>query len=87
MIFNMMIENLVSYIFGSYFIFSIFILFMFIVSLLAARVNFLIGLVIAVPLFGGLIVSGWLGGYGWIKPLLTMLMAIIWGFVLWRLIE
>lgn len=87
MILDLVRDNLVTYVFGNYFYFAIFLLFAFIVSLIAARINLLIGIVIAVPLFSGIVASGWIGGYGWIQTLMTIIMAIIWGFVLWKLAD
>jgi len=87
LIFDLIRDNLVTYVFGSYLFLAIFIMVVFVVTLAAARVNVLLALVIGVPVFAGLFVSGWFGGYEWIKSLLVVIMGFVWGFVIWRVSE
>jgi len=87
MLTDIILNNLIAYVFGSYLFLALFVMFGFIVSLAVARVNVLLGLAIGAPMFISLFINGWFGGFGWIKNLIVLVMGLIWAFVLWRVIE
>jgi hypothetical protein len=85
--FTLMSTYLVEYVFGSYLVFGLVLFFAMIILLLAARISPVLSFVLSVPFFMTMISAGWFGEIDWIKNLILLLMAIIWGSVLWRLIN
>jgi len=76
---------LVDYIFGSEMLFALALVFVLFILLLAARVNPLWSFTIIVPLFVSLVGAGYFGAALWVKSAIMVILAIIWAFVLWKI--
>jgi general stress protein CsbA len=79
-------DNLVDYVFGSEMVFSIALIFVFMLFLMVARVNPLVSFTLIVPLFVASVVSGYFGAALWVKAAVMLALASIWTFVLWKLL-
>lgn len=78
-------DNLVDYVLGSELVFSLVLVFVLMIILMAVRVNPLIAFTVVIPLFVASVGAGYFGAAVWVKAAVMIVLAAIWAFVLWRL--
>jgi len=86
-VFTVVKDNLINDVFGSTTAFALFLVISVMILLMAARLSPLLAFLIAVPLFISTIASGYFGGAGYVKAIVILILSVIWGAVLWNLIE
>lgn len=86
--FSLIVENLVTYFTGTYTILSIFILVVFLLTLLARGLSLRYSILFLMPLTGFLVLIGWFGEVGssqWIINLVLIIVAFIYGAAIVKL--
>lgn len=86
-LFGVVTDNLVNNVFGSYLFLGLFLMVAVILLFMAASINPVLSFVLGLPFFGAMVVAGWFGGVLWVKSIMVIVAVVIWGFVLWRLVE
>ena len=86
-VFSQMRDNLVTYIFGNYLIFGLFLLVVVMVLLISARINPVMSFIVAFPVAVGSVGAGYFSAIPFIGPLFYLLIGLIWAFIMWRLLS
>lgn len=79
-------QNVVTYLTGSYMITGLIIIALFIVIMLAAGLEFRYALPLALPIAGGFALAGWFGS----SPIVTIILlgvAVIYGVFMFKLVN
>lgn len=80
-------DGLINNVFGSSLVFALFLVFGALGLLVALRISPLLAFLIVTPLFVGTVVAGFFGGAGYVKALIILVLSVIWGTILWNLLE
>lgn len=86
-LFGVVTDNLVNNVFGNYLFLALFLMVSVVLLFMAASVNPVLSFVLGLPFFVAMVGAGWFGGVVWVKSLMIIVAAVIWGFILWRMVE
>ena len=84
--FSYLHEMLVQYYFGSDIAFTLFILLVFFIWMIAAGMDLRYAIAFTLPLAGGLSIAGWLGDANWVMNLILVVAAAVYGYVLLKIL-
>ena len=83
--FNILSQNLVAYITGSYALLGIGVTVFFMLALVMVGMEFKYALPLSLPVFAGFVVAGWFGPGSWVLNAALIIVAVIYGVALVRL--
>lgn len=85
--FNIVGENIVTYLLGSYTVLAVIITIMFLIVLISVGIEFKYSFIFTLPVIGIFMLGGWFGAAGWVANAFLIGIAFIYGFALVRLLR
>lgn len=84
--FNIIGNNLVTYLFGSYTVFAIVICSLFLIILMSVGLEFKYALPLSLPVVALFTIAGWFGSGSWILSAVLLFIGLIYAFAIIRIV-